>query len=270
MRTHILLSLAVIVGLCTANIPNPFSNTYAIRSGGSQTQQGPSNLPNYTYSAPAPAPVSVAPAPVAAPAPVQTTTVATTTNSTNAAVAPHTHSSVAPHTHSAPTPTPTPTPVAAPTASPAVNPALLQNLTMPQIFSYLVGPYGPAVGNDFTTQSTNSLVQCKTYCDSLPESPVCDSANTLYRNECEAKCIHRTVSTENVRYGMCCCDDTSFDYANSRIVHDTNVTTAATRNICITDCIFNCFGGSNEIEEEHTDVSLQLANNSGVACNEIA
>lgn len=259
MRTHFLLSLAVIVGLCTANIPNPFSNTYAIRSGGQAAQPAPSNLPNYTYTAPAPAP-----APVAAPAPVQTTTVATSTNSTNATAA-HTHAPVAPHTHAAPAPAPAPAPVAAP--APAVNPALLQNLTMPQIFSYLVGPYGPAVGNDFTTQSTNTLVQCKTYCDSLPASPVCDSANTLYRNECEAKCIHRTVSTTNVRYGMCCCDSTSFDYANSRIVHNGTTTN---NNICITDCIFNCLGGANEIEAEHTDNSLSLVNNSAIACNAIA
>ena len=264
MRTHFLLSLAVIVGLCTANIPNPFSNTYAIRSGGQVAQPAPSNLPNYTYTAPAPAPAPVA-APV--PAPVQTTTVATSTNSTNATAA-HTHAPVANHTHAAPAPAPVPAPAPAP--APALNPALLQNLTMPQIFSYLVGPYGPAVGNDFTTQSTNTLVQCKTYCDSLPESPVCDSANTLYRNECEAKCIHRTVSTPNVRYGMCCCDDTSFDYENGRIVHDTvNNGTASERNICITDCIFNCFGGGSEIEAEHSDVDLVLVNNSGGACNEI-
>ena len=195
---------------------------------------------------------------------------------TNAPVQP-TASVGFPHTHVndpapvAVAPTPAPAPVAAP-AAPAVDPnlaALTQSLTMPQIFSYLLGGYGPGIGNAFASQNTNTLVQCKTYCDSLPEAPVCDSALTLYRNECEAKCLSRTATTTNVRYNMCCCNDTDFDYTDHNpIVHATNAN--AGTNICLTTCIFNCMGGTNAIEAEHNDVTLDLTRNSGNQCNDIA
>ena len=180
-----------------------------------------------------------------------------------------------PHTHvNDPAPAPAPAPVAAPAPAPAaaVNPnlaALTQSLTMPQIFSYLLGGYGPGVGNAFASQNTNTLVQCKTYCDSLPEAPVCDSALTLYRNECEAKCLSRTATTSNVRYSMCCCNDEDFDYDDHNpIIH--NTAGVAGTNICLTTCIYNCFGGSSGIQEEHSDVSLSLIRNNSNACNNLA
>lgn len=182
---------------------------------------------------------------------------------------PHTHAND-PVTYAAPAaPAPAPAPVytAPAPAAPAFNP-LNQSLTYPQIFSYLLGGYGPAVGNNFSNQTSNGLIQCKSYCDSLPRSPVCDSANTLYRNTCVAKCLSRSTSTSNLRYGMCCCSDDDFDYDNrDHIVHSTAGVTET--NICLTPCIYNCMGGSSEIEDEHTDVSLDLAQNSGNACNAI-
>ena len=256
MRVHLFLSLAFICGLTTAYLNNPFSNTYSIQSSGQQSVPVSGNLPNYTYTAPAPAP-----APVQLPAPVMV-------NPTPApAPAPaHTHAPVAQHNH-APA-APTPAPFAYPAPAQQANPALNQLLTMPQIMSYLVGPYGPAIGNQFSTDTSNHLVKCKSYCDTLPASPTCDSANTLYRNACEAKCISRTVSTDNLRYGMCCCDDTTFDYEDVKIVHSAGAT--ASTNLCLSSCIFNCLGGSSEIESEHTDDSLDLVQNSGNACNGLA
>ena len=181
---------------------------------------------------------------------------------------PHTHvNDPVPVTYAAPAPAaPVYTAPAAP-APAAFNP-LSQSLTYPQIFSYLLGGYGPAVGNSFTSQTSNTLIQCKSYCDSLPKAPVCDSANTLYRNSCVANCLSRSTSTSNLRYGMCCCSDSDFDYDNrEHIVHSTAAVTET--NICLTPCIYNCMGGSTEIEDEHTDVSLDLAQNSGNACNAI-
>lgn len=257
MRVHLIVSLALICGLSTAYLNNPFSNTYSIQSSGQQAVPVSSNLPNYTYTAPAPAP---APVQVQLPAPVAV-------NTAPAAPA-HTHAPVAQHNHAPAAPAPAPAPFALPSPVPQVNPALNQLLTMPQIMSYLVGPYGPAIGNQFSTDTSNHLVRCKSYCDTLPASPACDSANTLYRNACEAKCISRTVSTDNLRYGMCCCDDTTFEYDEVKIVHSAGAT--AGTNLCLTSCIFNCLGGSSEIEDEHTDDSLDMVQNTGNSCNALA
>ena len=134
---------------------------------------------------------------------------------------------------------------------------LNQNLTMEQIVSYLFGSYGSTLGNTFHKEGQNTMTRCKTYCNALPADPTCDSANTLYRNSCEAKCIQRTVTKTNLRYGMCCCSSDDFDYINQvKFMH--NKGNREKRNMCLTSCIYNCLGADREIEDEHQEVGLKI------------
>lgn len=172
-------------------------------------------------------------------------------------VSPPTHT----HAHSHPVSAYQPPIAAAPVAAPGLH----QNLTMNQIVSYLFGPYGPALSNQLHLNNNDHVIQCKTYCDALPADPTCDSSNTLYRNECEAKCISRDTSKTNLRYGMCCCNSDDFDYEESGSRYFDNGTTAG-RNMCITRCIRDCLGGESSIEDEHEDPQLVLESDGADAC----
>lgn len=171
----------------------------------------------------------------------------------------HTHA----HVHSAPAYQPPIAPAGGP------SPGLHQNLTMNQIVSYLFGPYGPALSNQLHLNNQDHVVQCKTYCDALPADPTCDSSNTLYRNECEAKCISRDTSTTNLRYGMCCCSSDDFDYDLSDSRYPDTTPAGGGRNICITRCIRDCLGGADEIDSEHDDVDLNLVSVAFDLCSAI-
>ena len=155
-----------------------------------------------------------------------------------------------------------------PYIAPAVAP---QNMTYQQIIEYLVNSNGVGLNNILRNGSGNFLTQCKAYCDTLPPSPTCDSTNVLYRNECEAKCIHKTVSTNTLRYGMCCCSDDDFAYSvnGTMLVAENNVTgTNPVQNLCISTCIYNCLGEESSIESEHTDVNLSIGR-SGALCGNV-
>lgn len=132
-----------------------------------------------------------------------------------------------------------------PYIAPAVAP---QRMTYQQIIEYLANSKGLGLADNLFNASGNSLLACKTYCDTLPESPVCDSTNVLYRNECVAKCVNKKATTSNLRYGICCCSDEDFDYSNSlRRVYNSGTT----GNLCISTCIFNCLGQDQNIKNEH-------------------
>ena len=133
-----------------------------------------------------------------------------------------------------------------PYVAPAVAP---QRMTYQQIIEYLTNTNGINLQTMLRNGSGNFLSQCKAYCDTLPPSPVCDSTNVLYRNECEAKCVHKTASTTNLRYGICCCSDNDFDYDVAGNVYVSNV---ATRNFCVSTCIFHCLGGQTPVEAQHS------------------
>ena len=261
----LVLNLAI---LCTlfmvgrSYVTNPFSNTFrgGATSGGSNLSVG--SLPNFTSA-------NVAPAPVAVQAP-QVTTTTTTVAAPQiqapviAAPAAHTHQApaapVAPvvgpaisHAHGpqvALPPQPVPGFPHAHSGHPYVAPAVApQRMTYQQIIEYLTNTNGINLSTMLRNGSGNFLSQCKAYCDTLPPSPVCDSTNVLYRNECEAKCVHKTASTTNLRYGICCCSDNDFDYDVAGNVYVSNV---ATRNFCVSTCIFHCLGGQTPVEAQHS------------------
>ena len=261
-----LATLILSLALWNSVMANPFSNTY----GGTTftatlnlpTQQPTSRaLPNYTYvspdppvqTAPAPQYPQFAPAPLPVQAPVAPATVTTSVSST----------SLFPST-----PAPAPTPIyAAPAPSP-IPPTLPPNMTLQQIIQFLLGPLGRSLPNQLTNGAANIGTQCKTLCDALPSSPVCDGSNIRYRNSCEANCIQRSTSTNNLRYGMCCCSDDDYDYDNGFFIHATAGVTET--NMCLSTCIYNCLGGDSPIESEHTTPSqLNLVKNSAAACNAV-
>lgn len=139
-----------------------------------------------------------------------------------------------------------------PYIAPAVAP---QRMTYQQIVEYLASTNGTSLNSVLGNGSGNFLAQCKAYCDILPPNPTCDSSNTLYRNECEAKCVHKTVSTSTLRYGMCCCSDDDFDYTNTANVYFSEPTGS---NLCISTCIFNCLGQETPIDNEHSDDTVPI------------
>jgi len=139
-----------------------------------------------------------------------------------------------------------------PYIAPAVAP---QRMTYQQIIEYLTNTNGINLSTMLRNGSGNFLTQCKAYCDTLPPSPVCDSSNILYRNECEAKCVHRTTSTTNLRYGMCCCSDDDFELETSGSVYYANQTGV---NFCLSTCIYNCLGQESPIESEHSSDTTPL------------
>jgi hypothetical protein len=135
-----------------------------------------------------------------------------------------------------------------PYIAPAVAP---QRMTHQQLVEYLANTNGVNLSTILTNGSGNLLTKCKSYCDTLPASPVCDETNVLYRNTCEAKCVHKKVSTNNLRYGKCCCSNEDFDYeyqVNSlkhRLIgNGTGV------NLCLSVCMYNCLGEETKIKEE--------------------
>lgn len=222
-------------------VQNPFINT-----GGSSTTTTTTTqiqLPSYTAVQPVqPEPV-VIPVSYHAPVPVPVHVHAP------APVAPHHHhhhhhgssnnSESIPHMHSG-----------HPYIAPAVAP---NNMTHQQLIEYLASNKGDSFQHSVLEKSGNVLAKCNSYCNTLPESPVCDSANVLYRNECAAKCIKKTVSKENLRYGMCCCDKEEFEFGSLMKKFKKNK-----NRLCLSTCIYNCLGEDVEIEDEHTDINLKF------------
>ena len=169
------------------------------------------------------------------------------------------------HHHHSPAPVPAPAPVVAPLSIvPAATPAIPhvhsghpyiapavapQNMTHQQLIEYLASNQGASLGATLANKSGIILKKCNAYCNTLPESPVCDSANVLYRNKCAAKCIQKTASTENLRYGMCCCSDDDFKYDDDNM----SFFSSGNARLCMSPCIFNCLGGEDRIEDEHND-----------------
>jgi hypothetical protein len=130
---------------------------------------------------------------------------------------------------------------------PAVAP---QRMTYQQIIEYLASNKGVDFSSILNNGSSNFLVKCKGFCDTLPPSPVCDSSNVLYRNECEAKCVHKKADKNTLRYGMCCCSDDDFSYGNgAHMLYNTGTE----GNFCVSTCIFNCVGGETPIKSEHDE-----------------
>ena len=114
------------------------------------------------------------------------------------------------------------------------------NLSFQQIVQYLF-QNSPNLNTLFQNGAKTFTSQCKGYCDALPHNPVCDDTNTLYRNECEANCFNRTVSTNNLRYGTCCCSDDDFNFESGTYTQYL----FNTDEVCITACIYNCLGGTD-------------------------
>ena len=154
---------------------------------------------------------------------------------------------------------------------PNIAPAVAsQNMTYQQIIEYLVNTNGIGLANAINRGSGNLMTQCKAYCDALPPAPTCDEHQILYRNKCEADCIHRTTSESNLRYGMCCCSDDDFDYSIEGNMFIVRSSIANPRqNFCVSRCIFNCLGGETSIESEHTDVELEVAQSTLLCSNVI-
>lgn len=149
-----------------------------------------------------------------------------------------------------------------PYIAPAVAP---QRMTYQQIIEYLTNNGGLGIHNVLSNGAGNTMVRCKAYCDTLPSSPVCDDSMILYRNECEAKCVNKTASTTNLRYGICCCTDNDFNYEtnNNRYYSST-----ATINLCLSPCVFNCLGGQSPVTAQHSADSM-VVNLSTAGCANI-
>ena len=257
----------LLLALASSQVTNPFTNTFRGGSTSNTFARQGGSLPNFTSTfqqapvvqqavipqitttqvtqvqTPAPAPVPVVQAPPAhthvQPAPVMPSVgpAFAHAHGPQVAVAPQPVPGF-PHAHSG-----------HPYIAPAVAP---QRMTYQQIIEYLTNTNGINLATMLRNGSGNFLTQCKAYCDTLPPSPVCDSSNVLYRNECEAKCVHKTTSTTNLRYGMCCCSDDDFDYDDSSNVYYSNVDTF---NFCVSTCIYNCLGQQTPIEAEHDDLT---------------
>ena len=214
---------------------------------------------------------------------IQTTTTTTQVSAPVAAAAPagHTHPipnfgpapvvpGVSAHAHGPQNPVPPPPAPGMPhmhSGHPYIAPAVApQRMTYQQIIEYLANTNGMNLSSVLQNGSGNTLAQCKAYCDTLPPAPTCDSGNVLYRNACEAKCVHKTVSTTTLRYGMCCCSDNDFNYATNGNVFFSSATGA---NLCFSTCIFNCLGGESPIETQHQSdaIPVTLARSSTSCAN---
>lgn len=122
-----------------------------------------------------------------------------------------------------------------------------QNLTMQQIIQYLFGSQGINLSKNFQNRTLTFQTQCVAYCNALPSNPVCDSTNHLYRNECEAQCFQRTIIKTNLRYGMCCCDDSHFNFSSSSGVKIYQGKVGGGDRVCLSKCLYDCLGGESEI-----------------------
>merc|ERR1719469_598470 len=136
---------------------------------------------------------------------------------------------------------------------------------------------GLEVGSDIQSSLSDQKIKCQGWCDLNPPSPTCDDSNTLYRNKCEVKCALKSESTNNLRYGICCCSDNDFTlrtvpnigsnetelsyYTQSTI----NQAIDAENYICISTCIYNCFGGP-QLVTDHPDITLSQVTTDDVGC----
>ena len=136
---------------------------------------------------------------------------------------------------------------------------------------------GLEVGSDIQSSLSDQKIKCQGWCDLNPPSPTCDDSNTLYRNKCEVKCALKSESTNNLRYGICCCSDNDFTlrtvpnigsnetelsyYTKSTI----NQAIDAENYICISTCIYNCFGG-RQLVTDHPDITLSQVTTDDVGC----
>lgn len=271
-------TLAVFCALFSAaraNVPNPFTNTFRGGIASVTANVGGSGLPNFTSTNQVVAqqpvltqqvsntsitiPTAPAPAPAVA-APIPTTHSHPTPN----LPPPAPPAPMVSHSHGPRTPLP---PMQQPgfphvhSGHPYIAPAVApQRMTYQQIIEYLTNSGGLSLTSMLSNGSGNFLLQCKAYCDTLPPSPVCDSTNVLYRNECEAKCVNKTASTTNLRYGICCCGDDDFAYETSANKYYTNTTN---QNFCVSICILNCLGGQSSVETQHSSDSVVISRSSG-------
>merc|ERR1719469_1005632 len=136
---------------------------------------------------------------------------------------------------------------------------------------------GLEVGSDIQSSLSDQKIKCQGWCDLNPPSPTCDDSNTLYRNKCEVKCALKSESTNNLRYGICCCSHNDFTlrtvpnigsnetelsyYTKSTI----NQAIDAENYICISTCIYNCFGG-RQLVTDHPEITLSQVTTDDVGC----
>ena len=238
MKVSFVLSITLCVIQFTVQYTNPFTNVYnsdnSARVISVPVNTVSSGMPNYTYAA---APPSIQTSTVAAP-------VSVPTQQTQTGVT---------HSHGVyPTQAVSQTPYVQPQT---VVPTTPQNLTMQQIIQYLFSSSG-SLGNIFQQGVNNFSSQCEAYCHALPDVPVCDTTNTLYRNKCQADCLNRTVSSTNIFYNTCCCDPDEMNIAatdNKYVL----VSTAAP-SICLPECLYNCLGEVDDLgDDPEVDVTLK-------------
>lgn len=232
MKVSFVLSITLCVIQFTVQYTNPFTNVYnsdnSARVISVPVNTASSRMPNYTYAA---APPSVQPTPVAAPVTTPAQTGVT-------------------HSHSVyPTQVTPTTPYVQPQT---VVPTTPQNLTMQQIIQYLFSSSGN-LGSIFQQGVSNFSSQCEAYCHALPDVPVCDTTNTLYRNKCQADCLKRTVTTTNLFYNTCCCDPTDMQTTATDVKYQVHKASAATKlSVCLPKCLYNCLGGLSGINIDST------------------
>ena len=214
--------------------------------------------------APAPAPVVATPAPVPAP-PAHSHPMPSYYPPSPGPVISHSHGSPYdpkpeppagfPHVHSG-----------HPYIAPAVAP---QRMTYQQLIEYFANTGGANLSGLVTNGSKSLLSKCKSYCDTLPASPVCDDTNVLYRNACEAKCVHKKATTNNLRYGICCCSNDDFDYENTSFSNHLINGNGVGVNFCVSTCIYNCLGQDEHINAEHVDTNSDFSVSLGSLCKNI-
>jgi hypothetical protein len=244
MKVSFVLSITLCVIQFTVQYTNPFTNVYnsdnSARVISVPVNTASSGMPNYTYAA---APPSAASLPkTVATAPVQPVQTGVT------------------HSHRVyPTQPVTQAPLVQPQP---VVPTTPQNLTMQQIIQYLFSSSG-SLGNIFQKGVNNFSSQCEAYCNALPDVPVCDTTNTLYRNQCQANCLKRTISSTNLFYNTCCCDPDEMLHATTSpkyVLKYTNNT------ICLPKCLYNCLGGLSKLDTDSSKTATLVSPLPIVAC----
>jgi hypothetical protein len=246
MKVSSVLFITLCVIQFTVQYTNPFTNVYNSDNSAKvisvPVNTASSGMPNYTYAA---APPSVQQTTVAAPvtAPVQTGVT---------------------HSHAV-----YPTQVASPTTyvqPQQVVPTTPQNLTMQQIIQYLFSSSG-SLGNIFQQGVNNFSSQCEAYCHALPDVPVCDTTNTLYRNKCQANCLNRTISTSNLYYNTCCCDSDEMDLTVGKNKYQVGNSADSSRSVCLPECLYNCLGTVTEFDlDSNLAVVLSTGAPIAIAC----
>ena len=138
---------------------------------------------------------------------------------------------------------------------------LKQNRPGPDVHGHLNNSVSSL--NNSVSSMADQVKKCLDLCDYLPPSAVCDDSNVLYRNECESQCAGKIGSKKNLKYGMCCCseedfatlDDPTVIPAGKSLIRDYNRSINDPK-LCITPCIYNCFGGSSVLLSAHSDFDL--------------